>query len=77
VKLVETRADLAAARAALPGTVARHVAAIEASAPDSVPAYVALARCTADRAIAAGQLRPHDAEALLGVLASDRPERVA
>jgi predicted short-subunit dehydrogenase-like oxidoreductase (DUF2520 family) len=59
------------------GTVARHVAAIEATAPDSVPAYVALARRTADRAIAAGQLRPHDAEALLDVLASDRPERVA
>ena len=59
------------------GTIARHVAAIEATAPDSVPAYVALARRTADRAIAAGHLRPHDAEALLGVLASDRPERVA
>ncbi|GIF78434.1 Rossmann-like and DUF2520 domain-containing protein [Asanoa siamensis] len=59
------------------GTVARHVAALEATAPDSVPAYVALARRTADRAIAAGRLRPHDAEALLDVLASDRPERVA
>ncbi|GAA1880142.1 Rossmann-like and DUF2520 domain-containing protein [Asanoa iriomotensis] len=59
------------------GTVARHVAALETTAPDSVPAYVALARRTADRAIAAGRLRPHDAEALLDVLASDRPERVA
>ncbi|MDG4822435.1 DUF2520 domain-containing protein [Asanoa sp. WMMD1127] len=59
------------------GTVARHVETLTETAPDSVPAYVALARRTADRAIAAGRLRPHDAEALLDVLASDRPERVA
>jgi predicted short-subunit dehydrogenase-like oxidoreductase (DUF2520 family) len=59
------------------GTVARHLEALARSAPDSVPAYVALARRAADRAIAAGRLRPRDAEALLDVLASDRPERVA
>jgi predicted short-subunit dehydrogenase-like oxidoreductase (DUF2520 family) len=59
------------------GTVASHLAALAATAPDSVPAYVALARRTADRAIAAGRLRPRDAEALLGVLASDDQERVA
>ena len=40
-----------------------------ATAPESVPAYLALARRTADRAIAAGRLRPVDAQSLLGVLA--------
>jgi predicted short-subunit dehydrogenase-like oxidoreductase (DUF2520 family) len=56
------------------GTVRRHVAAVGAQAPDSVAAYLALARRTADRAIAAGRLRPTDAEALLGVLA-ERTDR--
>lgn len=51
------------------GTIARHVAALQAVAPDSVPVYLALARRTADRAIASGRLRPRDAEPLLGVLA--------
>jgi predicted short-subunit dehydrogenase-like oxidoreductase (DUF2520 family) len=53
------------------GTVARHVDALRATAPDSVPAYVALARRTADRAIASGRLRAVDAEPLLDVLAQD------
>ena len=57
------------------GTVARHLARLAATAPESVPAYLALARRTADRAIAAGRLRPVDAESLLGVLA--RRPRVA
>jgi predicted short-subunit dehydrogenase-like oxidoreductase (DUF2520 family) len=50
-------------------TVAAHVAALEASttAP-AVAAYVAMARLTADRALAAGILRPADAERLLDVL---------
>ncbi len=48
------------------GTVRRHLHAI---APESVPAYLALARRTADRAIAAGRLRPQDAELLMDVLA--------
>ena len=52
-------------------TVAAHVAVLEAS-PDAsaaaVAAYVALARLTADRALAAGLLRPADAERLLDVL---------
>jgi predicted short-subunit dehydrogenase-like oxidoreductase (DUF2520 family) len=52
------------------GSVAKHVAALRRVAPDSLPAYVALARRTADRAIAAGRLRPTDAESLLGVLAT-------
>ncbi|MET8530071.1 Rossmann-like and DUF2520 domain-containing protein [Micromonospora sp. NPDC005172] len=55
------------------GTVERHLARLAATAPESVPAYLALARRTADRAIAAGRLRPVDAQSLLGVLAgSDR-----
>jgi predicted short-subunit dehydrogenase-like oxidoreductase (DUF2520 family) len=53
------------------GTIARHVSTLRATAPDSVPAYVALARRTADRAIASGRLRLIDAEPLLGVLSAD------
>jgi predicted short-subunit dehydrogenase-like oxidoreductase (DUF2520 family) len=51
------------------GTLARHLAVLRQVSPDSVPAYLALARRTADRAIAAGRLSPIDAEPLLGVLA--------
>jgi predicted short-subunit dehydrogenase-like oxidoreductase (DUF2520 family) len=50
------------------GTVARHVAAIEAVAPEAVAAYVALARRTATRALASGRLRAADAEPLLDAL---------
>lgn len=53
------------------GTVARHVEALRDT--PSLAAYLALARRTADRAIAAGRLRATDAEALLDVLASPRP----
>lgn len=56
------------------GTVARHLDRLAAVAPDSVPAYVAMARRTADRAIAAGRLRPVDAERLLDALADPRQE---
>lgn len=59
------------------GTVARHLDRLAATAPDSVPAYLALARRTADRAIASGRLRPRDAEPLLDVLAASREEAVA
>ncbi|MEJ3742159.1 Rossmann-like and DUF2520 domain-containing protein [Actinomycetes bacterium KLBMP 9797] len=52
------------------GTVARHLDRLAAVAPESVPSYVALARRTADRAIAAGRLRPVDAEPLLDALAN-------
>lgn len=58
------------------GTVARHLAVLAQTAPDSVAAYRALARRTADRAIATGQLRPRTAEALLGALAEPAPDRV-
>jgi predicted short-subunit dehydrogenase-like oxidoreductase (DUF2520 family) len=47
------------------GTVGKHLDRLPA---DAVPAYLALARRTADRAIAAGRLRPADAAPLLDVL---------
>jgi predicted short-subunit dehydrogenase-like oxidoreductase (DUF2520 family) len=60
------------------GTVARHLAVLGATAPESVPPYLALARRTADRAIAAGRLRPTDAGSLLDVLsAGSRQEATA
>ncbi len=49
------------------GTVAAHVAAL-AGAPTVRSAYIAMARLTADRALAAGVLDPADAERLLDVL---------
>jgi len=52
------------------GTVAAHLVALAAAAPDALPSYVALARLTADRAIASGRLAPGRAEALLEVLAT-------
>ena len=56
------------------GTVAAHVEALAAAGvPDAAPVYRALARATADRALAAGRLRPQDAEALLSVLADPPP----
>jgi predicted short-subunit dehydrogenase-like oxidoreductase (DUF2520 family) len=54
------------------GTVAAHVAAIGAHAPAALPAYRALARLTADRALAAGILSASDAERLLDVLGEHR-----
>ncbi|MFC7535445.1 Rossmann-like and DUF2520 domain-containing protein [Actinoplanes sp. GCM10030250] len=48
------------------GTVAKHLNRMPA---DAVPAYLAMARRTADRAIASGRLRPQDATALMDVLA--------
>ncbi|MGW5556258.1 Rossmann-like and DUF2520 domain-containing protein [Micromonospora sp. NPDC003944] len=59
------------------GTVQRHLARLAATAPESVPAYLALARRTADRAIATGRLRPVDAQSLLGVLADSSREVAA
>ncbi len=58
------------------GTVAKHLATIQTTAPDSLPVYLALARRTADRAIASGRLRAVDAEPLLGVLAQAVPSPV-
>jgi predicted short-subunit dehydrogenase-like oxidoreductase (DUF2520 family) len=58
------------------GTVAAHVAELRRHAPAVVPGYLAMARATADRALAHGLLRPEPAEDLLGVLAgaTDLPE---
>ena len=50
-------------------TVASHVAALREASPEALRAYVALARLTADRALAAGILDPPAAQRLLGVLA--------
>ncbi|HTS98187.1 MAG TPA: DUF2520 domain-containing protein [Streptosporangiaceae bacterium] len=49
-------------------TVAGHIAALRAAAPEALPAYLALARLTAGRALAAGTLSAPDAQRLLGVL---------
>lgn len=54
------------------GTVAKHLTALAQSSPESIPAYVAVARQTAARALASGQLRPEQAEALLDVLGAPR-----
>jgi predicted short-subunit dehydrogenase-like oxidoreductase (DUF2520 family) len=52
------------------GTVAVHLEVLSASGVPGVAAtYRALARATADRALAAGRLKPADAEALLAALA--------
>jgi predicted short-subunit dehydrogenase-like oxidoreductase (DUF2520 family) len=59
------------------GTVAKHLSTLAEDAPESLPAYLALARRTADRAIAAGRLRTVDAGELLGVLANARSKAVA
>ena len=55
------------------GTVAKHLKALGSTAPGSLPPYLALARRTADRAIATGRLKPVDAEPLLDVLAANAP----
>jgi predicted short-subunit dehydrogenase-like oxidoreductase (DUF2520 family) len=49
-------------------TVASHIEALRADAPEVLPAYLALARLTADRAVAAGTLSAPDAQRLLGLL---------
>lgn len=51
------------------GTVAGHLESLSAVSPEGRQAYIALARLTADRALAAGLLKPGDAERLLEVLA--------
>lgn len=51
------------------GTVAAHLGVLREVSPHAVAAYVAMARLTADRALAAGLLKPDAAGALLDVLA--------
>jgi len=53
-------------------TVASHIDVLTQQAPESVAAYLALARRTADRAVASGRLAATRAEALLDVLASSQ-----
>jgi predicted short-subunit dehydrogenase-like oxidoreductase (DUF2520 family) len=50
-------------------TVASHLAALRAVAPEALPAYLSLARLTASRAMASGMLAAPDAQRLLDVLA--------
>ncbi|HTA09985.1 MAG TPA: DUF2520 domain-containing protein [Streptosporangiaceae bacterium] len=50
-------------------TVAGHLDALRADAPEALPAYLALARLTASRALASGMLTAPDAQRLLDVLA--------
>lgn len=53
------------------GTVRAHLQALAQFAPEAIPAYVAMARATAARAVASGRLDPNAAAALLDVLAGD------
>ena len=50
-------------------TVASHLSALRAAAPEALGAYLAMARLTATRALAAGTLTAADAQRLLDVLA--------
>lgn len=52
------------------GTVRAHLEVLAQVAPEVLASYVAMARLTADRAIASGRLAPDRAEALLEVLAT-------
>lgn len=55
------------------GTVAAHLDVLARVSPPALTAYAALARVTADRALASGQLDPSAASELLNVLAT-RPD---
>ncbi len=54
------------------GTVAEHLRQLQRLPPDIRSTYVALARATAERALASGRLRAQAAEPLLDILASDQ-----
>ncbi|WSA93191.1 DUF2520 domain-containing protein [Streptomyces sp. NBC_01795] len=56
------------------GTVAAHVTELRKHAPQTVAGYLAMARATADRALAHGLLKPELAEDLLDVLAAGTPK---
>ncbi|MGA5702165.1 Rossmann-like and DUF2520 domain-containing protein [Peterkaempfera bronchialis] len=56
------------------GTVRQHLDQLRRVSPQALEAYRAMARATADRALATGMLRADAAEALLGVLADDRKD---
>ena len=52
------------------GTVADHLETLADRAPDAVGAYVAMARRTTERALAAGRLKRHEGAPLLDLLAA-------
>lgn len=54
-------------------TLREHLSVLARTAPEITAAYVAMARLTADRALAAGLLDPDDAGALLAALADGSP----
>jgi predicted short-subunit dehydrogenase-like oxidoreductase (DUF2520 family) len=54
------------------GTVAAHLDELREHSPQAVASYLAMARATADRALANGMLQAELAEPLLGVLGGDR-----
>jgi predicted short-subunit dehydrogenase-like oxidoreductase (DUF2520 family) len=54
------------------GTVAAHLAELNEQTPDIRPTYVALARATAERALASGRLTAAGAEPLLEILAAPK-----
>jgi predicted short-subunit dehydrogenase-like oxidoreductase (DUF2520 family) len=54
------------------GTVAAHLAQLNEQTPDIRPTYVALARATAERALASGRLTASGAEPLLDILAAPK-----
>lgn len=56
------------------GTVGRHLETLAERAPESVAAYVAMARRTTERALAAGRLKRHEGAPLLDLLASSHDE---
>jgi predicted short-subunit dehydrogenase-like oxidoreductase (DUF2520 family) len=55
------------------GTVAAHLRELRGQTPDVLPTYLALARATAVRALAADRLDPDAARELLDVLAEEQP----
>ncbi|SDF16974.1 Predicted oxidoreductase, contains short-chain dehydrogenase (SDR) and DUF2520 domains [Blastococcus fimeti] len=56
------------------GTVGRHLETLAERAPESVAAYVAMARRTTERALAGGRLKQHEGAPLLDLLATTRDE---
>jgi predicted short-subunit dehydrogenase-like oxidoreductase (DUF2520 family) len=54
------------------GTVAAHLRELSGQTPDVRPTYVALARATAERALASGRLTASAAEPLLDILAAPK-----
>jgi predicted short-subunit dehydrogenase-like oxidoreductase (DUF2520 family) len=56
------------------GTVGRHLEILAERAPESVAAYVAMARRTTERALAAGRLKRHEGAPLLDLLATSHDE---